>query len=48
MAAGGGRQEVRSFKTFRAELEGLADWLTEQGVAQVVLEATGQSWKPCW
>ena len=46
--AGGRRQEVRTFKTFSAELEALADWLTEQGVAQVVMEATGQYWKPCW
>jgi transposase len=46
--AGGRRQEVRIFKTFSADLEALADWLTEQGVAQVVMEATGQYWKPCW
>ncbi|HKO84602.1 MAG TPA: IS110 family transposase [Actinomycetota bacterium] len=46
--AGGRRQEVRTFTTFSADLEGLADWLTEQGVAQVVMEATGQYWKPCW
>jgi transposase len=46
--AGGRRQEVRTFKTFSADLEALADWLTEQGVAQVVMEATGQYWKPCW
>ena len=46
--AGGRCQEVRTFKTFSADLEALADWLTEQGVAQVVMEATGQYWKPCW
>jgi transposase len=39
---------VHTFKTFSADLEALADWLTEQGVAQVVMEATGQYWKPCW
>jgi transposase len=46
--AGGRRQEVRTFRTFSADLEALADWLTEQGVTQVVLEATGQYWKPIW
>jgi transposase len=46
--AGGRRQEVRTFKTFSADLEGLADWLSGQGVTQVVMEATGQYWKPCW
>jgi transposase len=44
--AGGRHQEVRTFKTFSADLEALADWLTEQGVTQVVMEATGQYWKP--
>jgi transposase len=39
---------VRTFRTFSADLEALADWLTEQGVTQVVLEATGQYWKPIW
>jgi transposase len=47
-AVGGRRQEVRTFKTFSADLEALADWLTEQEVTQVVMEATGQYWKPCW
>ena len=46
--AGGRHQEVHTFKTFSADLEALADWLTEQGVTQVVMEATGQYWKPCW
>jgi transposase len=46
--AGGRRQELRAFKTFSSGLEALADWLTEQGVTQVVLEATGQYWKPIW
>jgi transposase len=46
--AGERHQEVRTFKTFSADLEALADWLTEQGVTQVVMEATGQYWKPCW
>jgi transposase len=42
------RQEVHTYPTFSSGLESLADWLTEQGVTQVVLEATGQYWKPIW
>jgi transposase len=42
------RQEVRTFLTFTGELEALADWLRDEGVAQVVMEATGQYWKPIW
>jgi hypothetical protein len=29
--AGGRHQQVHTFKTFSADLEALADWLTEQG-----------------
>ena len=53
-AAGGGRgggprrQEVRTYPTFTSSLEALADWLQAEGVTQVVMEATGQYWKPCW
>jgi len=43
---GGRRQEVRSFPTFTSGLEALADWLAAEGVTQVVMEATGQYWKP--
>ena len=46
--AGRRRQEVRTFSTFTGELEALADWLASQGVGQVVMEATGQYWKPVW
>jgi transposase len=42
------RQEVRSYPTFTSSLEALADWLQTEGVTQVVMEATGQYWKPCW
>jgi transposase len=45
---GGRRQEVRTFPTFTSGLEALADWLTAEGVVQVVMEATGQYWKPVW
>ena len=36
------RQEVRTFSTFTRALESLADWLAEEGVTEVVMEATGQ------
>jgi transposase len=42
------RQEIRTFATFSGELERLADWLAAEGVTQVVMEATGQYWKPVW
>jgi transposase len=48
--AGGGRrrrrQEVRTYPTFTSSLEALADWLQAEGITQVVMEATGQYWKP--
>jgi hypothetical protein len=47
-AGGQRRQAIRTFATFSAELEALADWLEAEGVTQVVLEATGQYWKPIW
>jgi transposase len=47
-AGGQRRQEIRTFATFSAELEALADWLQAEGVSQVVMEATGQYWKPIW
>lgn len=42
------RQEIRTFLTFSAQLDALADWLAEERVTQVVMEATGQYWKPIW
>jgi len=42
------RQEVRTYPTFTSSLETLADWLQTEGVTQVVMEATGQYWKPIW
>jgi hypothetical protein len=38
---------VRTFPGFTSGLEELADWLAAEGVTQVVMEATGQYWKPC-
>jgi transposase len=45
---GGRAQELRTFQTFTAGLEALADWLAAERVTQVVMEATGQYWKPVW
>ena len=42
------RQEVRTYPTFTSGLETLADWLQAEGVRKVVMEATGQYWKPIW
>jgi transposase len=46
--AGGRRQEVHTYPTFSSGLESLAEWLQDHDVTQVVLEATGQYWKPIW
>ena len=46
--AGGRRQEIRTFRTFTKDLEELAGWLASEGVTEVVMEATGQYWKPIW
>jgi transposase len=45
-AGGRRRQEIRTFPTFSADLEALADWLAAEGVTHVVLEATGVYWRP--
>ena len=39
-------KNVRSFGTFTADLEALADWLKECGVTSVAMEATGVYWIP--
>jgi transposase len=44
----GRRSEVRVFPTFTSGLEALAEWLRANGVSDVVMEATGQYWKPIW
>ena len=38
----------REFSTFTRELRRLRDWLKECGVNEVVMEATGQYWRPVW
>ena len=45
---GGRRQEIKTFATFTSDLERLAQWLAAEGVTEVVMEATGQYWKPVW
>ena len=34
--------------TTAADLRGLADWLVEQDVEEVVMESTAQYWRPVW
>jgi transposase len=46
--SGGRTAELRVFPTFTSSLEALADWLSENGVIEVVMEATGPYWKPIW
>ena len=45
---GGRGQEVRTFQRVTSGLEALAGWLAAEGVTRVVMEATGQYWKPVW
>lgn len=42
------QQQVRVFGTFTRDLLALADWLKEQGVTHVAMEATGVYWRPVW
>ena len=44
----GRRKETRTFPSFTADLEAMADWFAVQGVTEVVMEATGSYWKPVW
>jgi len=41
-------REVRSFRAMTAGLQELADWLAQQQVSQVVMEATGVYWRPVY
>jgi transposase len=43
---GGRRSETRTFATTSGALLGLREWLIEQGVTVVAMEATGDYWKP--
>jgi transposase len=42
------RFERRKFGAGAAQLKLLDDWLTGQGVKEVVMESTAQYWKPVW
>lgn len=44
----GRRQQVRTFRTFTADLEAMAQWLAEQAVTTVAMESTGVYWRPVW
>jgi transposase len=41
-------EEVKTFRTFSADLVAMGDWLAEQAVTHVAMEATGVYWKPVW
>jgi transposase len=46
---GRGRQKrTRTFTSFTASLESMADWFAAEGVSEVAMEATGSYWKPVW
>lgn len=47
-AGGITRKDIRSFGTFRPQLERLRDWLLEEGCTLVAMEATGVYWKPVY
>src|SRR5574341_1392110 len=38
-------KQVRTFGTWTQDLQRLADWLSEQGVTHLAMEATGVYWK---
>lgn len=42
------RRETRTFGTMTRDLLALVDWLQEQRVTHVAMEATGVYWKPVW
>lgn len=42
------RRECRTFGATTGELLALSEWLTQQGVSHVVMEATGSYWKAVW
>ena len=42
------RRRVETFGTTTTALLALSDWLGEQGVTHVAMEATGVYWKPVW
>ena len=47
-ARGGRRQQIKTFATTTGSLLRLRDWLLEQHVTVVGMEATGDYWKPVY
>lgn len=47
-AGKGRRKQTRTFSSFTADLEAMADWFAAEGVTEVAMEATGSYWKPVW
>jgi transposase len=41
-------RQIRVFGTFTSELMALAEWLRNQGVTHLAMEATGVYWRPVW
>ena len=46
--AGTWRFERRQLGTSPMQLRGLADWLVERAVVEIVMESTAQYWRPVW
>src|SRR3712207_6184923 len=44
----GRRKQTRTFASFTGAVEEMADWFTDQGVTDIVMEATGSYGKPVW
>jgi transposase len=44
----GRRKQTRTFASFSADLEAMAQWFAAEGVSEVAMEATGSYWKPVW
>ena len=42
------KEETRSFNGFTESIEGLRDWLKENGITHVAMESTGVYWKPVY
>jgi transposase len=43
-----GKPQEREFRTFSRDLRSLRNWLTRLHVTEVVMESTGQYWRPLW
>jgi transposase len=42
------RKEIRTFGTFRRDLEALAEWMRSHGCTHVAMESTGVYWEPIY